>query len=83
MARAKTATLPAPTTYDLIGIRLQKIINSPKAQREKVVVLSKLPGESDTDWDQMVSDISEVDNVTVGQLVDGSIKVQWVVPFEG
>ncbi|AYN16711.1 DUF1654 domain-containing protein [Pseudomonas monteilii] len=83
MARAKTATPPTPTTYDLIGFRLQKIINSPKAQRDKAVVLSKLPEESDTDWDQVVSDISEVDNVTVGKLADGSIKVQWVVPFEG
>jgi hypothetical protein len=83
MARAKTATPPAPTTYDLMGFRLQQIINSPKAQREKAVVLAKLPDESDSDWDQVISDISEADNVKVCKLADGSINVQWVVPFEG
>jgi len=80
MARAKTATPPAPSSYDAMGARLQAIINSPKAQREKIAVLSRLPDESEVDWDQVLSDLSEIDNVTVISLDDGSVQVRWVVP---
>jgi hypothetical protein len=82
MARAKTATPPAPSTYELMGARLQKVINSTGAQRQKTALLYKLPEESDVDWDQVLSDLAEIDNVTIGYRDDGGIQVSWVVPKE-
>lgn len=82
MARAKTATPPAPSPYDLIGVRLQAIISSPKAQREKLAVLSRLPDEPECDWEQVLSDLADIDNVRVARQDDGSIQIRWVVPRE-
>ncbi len=82
MARAKTATPPTPSSYDAMGARLEAIINSPKAQRERVAILSRLPEESEIDWDQVLTDLADLDNVSVTCLDDTSIEVRWVVPKE-
>jgi hypothetical protein len=80
MARAKTATPAAPSPYEQIGVRLQRIINSPGAQRTKTALLYKLPEEDDVDWKQVLEDIGEIDNVTVAHQDDGGVQVFWVVP---
>ena len=80
MAKAKTATPPAPSPYEQIGVRLQRIINSPSAQRTKAALLYKLPEEDDVDWKQVLEDIGEIDNVTVAHQDDGGVQVFWVVP---
>lgn len=80
MARAKTATPAEPSPYEQIGVRLQRIINSPGAQRTKTALLYKLPEEDDADWKQVFEDIGEIDNVTVTHQDDGGVQVFWVVP---
>ena len=49
MATAKSATLTLPSSYELLAQRVQKIINSPNAQKAKAALISKLPDDSDDD----------------------------------
>ncbi|RJG10959.1 DUF1654 domain-containing protein [Pseudomonas cavernicola] len=80
MAKGKPATPKPPSQYELLGARLQKIINSPAAQKAKAALLYKAPDESEDDWAQILEEIAETDNVTLAHRDDGGVQVFWVVP---
>lgn len=80
MAKGKSATPRAPSSYELLGIRVQKIINSPAAQKSKAALLHRLPDEAANDWERVIEEIGETDNVTLAHRDDGGVQVFWVVP---
>lgn len=69
-----------PSQYELLAARLQKIINSPAAQKSKTALLYKAPDESEDDWTQVLGEIGETDNVTIAYRDDGGVHLFWVVP---
>jgi hypothetical protein len=77
---AQEVRLPSP--YEAVGLRIQKIINSPAAQKLKLATVSKLPGESAEDWEGVLELLGELDNVTMEFLDDGSVEISWVKPEE-
>lgn len=80
---AKSAAVPrAPSSYDLLGMRLQRAINSPRAQKEKSALLERLPDDQADDWAQILEALQDTDNVTVAHRDDGSIQVFWTVVKE-
>lgn len=81
MGQARRKTLPPqPTTLEILGSRLQKIINSPTAQKSKCAVLYKAPSELDEDWNQILEAIFETDGVSIAHMDDGGVQVSWEVP---
>lgn len=84
MAKAKKAPAPPtpPSAYELMGIRVQKIINSPAAQKARKATLYRSPDEPEDDWAQLMQDIGENDNVTVETLEDGARFIYWTVLTE-
>ena len=82
MATAKSATLKLPSSYELLAQRVQKIINSPNAQKAKAALISKLPDASDDDWAQLLGEIAENDNVTLAHRDDGAVQLFWQPPCE-
>ncbi|EJN31900.1 hypothetical protein PMI35_01181 [Pseudomonas sp. GM78] len=82
MSKAKkpSAVPTPPSSYDLMGMRVQKIINSTDAQTAKRAVIYKASNESLDDWEQMLEAIDEADNVTIAHQDDGGVQVFWVVP---
>lgn len=85
MAKAKVKPaqeVRQPTPFEVVGLRIQKIINSPAAQKLKSATVSKLPGESADDWDGVLELFGELDNVTLEFLDDGSVEISWVKPEE-
>ncbi|MDH0640189.1 DUF1654 domain-containing protein [Pseudomonas sp. GD03860] len=84
MAKAKqqAQALTPPTSFDLLGMRVQKIINSTGAQASKRAVIYKAPEELQEDWEQLLEAIDEADNVTIAHRDDGGVLVSWVVPKE-
>lgn len=85
MAKAKkapTQEVRLPTPFEAVGLRIQKAINSPAAQKLKSVTVSKLPGESADDWDGVLELFGDLDNVTLEFLDDGSVEISWVKPQE-
>lgn len=82
-AKAKPAQeVRLPTPFEAVGLRIQKIINSPAAQKLKSATVSKLPGESTDDWDGVLELFGELDNVTLEFLDDGNVEISWVKPEE-
>ncbi len=77
------ATSPAaPDAYERMGMRVQKIINSPTAQKAKAALIFRLPDEPMDDWERSLEEIDENDNVTLAYRDDGGVQIFWVVPKE-
>jgi len=80
---ASSATSLAPATaYEQLALRVQKIINAPPAQRSRSALLFKQPTESSEDWQRLLDEICENDNVTLAWRDDGGIQLFWVVPSD-
>ncbi|MEN8639761.1 DUF1654 domain-containing protein [Pseudomonas sichuanensis] len=79
MASTSAAT---PSSYEQLGQRIQKIINSPIAQRSRAALIFRLEQESPEDWDTLLAEIAENDNVTLAHRDDGGVQIFWTVPQE-
>ncbi|MDD0974907.1 DUF1654 domain-containing protein [Pseudomonas fontis] len=75
------ASTPA-SRYEQLGIRIQKIINSPTAQKARAALIFRLEHESPSDWETLLEEIAENDNVTLAYRDDGGVQIFWVVPKE-
>lgn len=69
-----------PGSYEQMGQRIQKIINSPTAQRSRAALIFRLEHESPDDWATLLEEIAENDNVTLAHRDDGGIQIFWTVP---
>jgi hypothetical protein len=77
------ATTPAsPDSYQRMGVRVQKIINSQSAQKAKAALIFRLPDEPVDEWERLLEEIDENDNVTLAYRDDGGVQIFWVVPKE-
>ncbi|MFF7709305.1 DUF1654 domain-containing protein [Pseudomonas sp. NPDC007930] len=65
--------------YAQLGQRVQKIINSTAAQTRRSALLFRQDDESPEDWQRMLDEISENDNVTLAWRDDGGIQLFWTV----
>ncbi|KPG98373.1 hypothetical protein AEQ67_13560 [Pseudomonas sp. RIT-PI-q] len=81
MTKAKQAPKPL-TPYELLGVRIHKIINNPRSQAAKSALLERSANDSPEDWDQMLAEIAENDNVTFAHRDDGHVHIFWTVPKE-
>ena len=75
-------TTVTPDTYVRMGMRVQKIINSPTAQKARAALIFRLPEEPVDDWERLLEEIDENDNVTLAYRDDGGVQIFWVVPKE-
>jgi len=72
----------SPDAYERMGMRVQKIINSPTAQKAKAALIFRLPDEPMDEWERLLEEIDENDNVTLAYRDDGGVQIFWVVPKE-
>jgi hypothetical protein len=73
---------PALSSYQMMGARIQRIINSPSAQKAKSALLYRSPDEPESDWERILGEISENDNVTLTHREDGAVQLFWTLPQE-
>ncbi|WP_312936656.1 DUF1654 domain-containing protein [Pseudomonas sp.] len=76
---ASTAS-QTPSSYVQLGTRIQKIINGPIAQRSRAALIFRQADESAQDWETLLEEIAENDNVTLAHRDDGGVQVFWTVP---
>lgn len=80
---AKQAAAPSlPSSYERLGVRVQKIINSQSAQKAKAALIFRLPDEVEDEWNQLLEEIAENDNVTLAYRDDGGVQIFWTLPKE-
>ena len=72
----------APDAYAQMGQRIQKIINGQAAQRSRAALIARLPHEAQEDWDTLLAEIAENDNVTLAHRDDGAVQLFWTVPSD-
>lgn len=65
MAKGNSPTATAPSTYELLGARVQRVINAPAAQKSRSAVLLRAEGDSPDDRSRILDEISENDNITI------------------
>lgn len=64
-------------SYELMGLRIQRILNSYTAQKTQRAIVSKGVNELDEDWIQILSDLEETDGVKVTLTETGAAKITW------
>ncbi|MDZ5603914.1 DUF1654 domain-containing protein [Pseudomonas sp. RP23018S] len=69
-----------PSSYVQLGTRIQKIINGPTAQRSRAALIFRQADESAQDWETLLEEIAENDNVTLAHRDDGGVQVFWTLP---
>jgi hypothetical protein len=80
---AKSSAVPTlPDAYERLAVRVQKIINSTQAQKSKAALIFRLPDEPEDEWQRLLEEIAENDNVTLAYRDDGGVQIFWVVPKE-
>jgi hypothetical protein len=79
---SSTPSSSPASAYEQMAVRIQKIINAPPAQRTRSALLFRQPHESPEDWQQLLDEIAENDNVTLAWRDDGGIQLFWVVPSD-
>ncbi|HGP1144147.1 DUF1654 domain-containing protein [Pseudomonas aeruginosa] len=73
-----TASIPAlPTAYDLLNTRIQRIIHAPAAQQACQACISRLPGEDEGDWAQLLESFDRSNQWLLDPQRDGSIVLRW------
>jgi hypothetical protein len=82
MAKQKPLASQEPSSYDLLGMRIQRAINTPKAQLSKSVLLERSANDDPADWERILNEIAENDNVTIAHRDDGIIQLLWIVQKE-
>jgi hypothetical protein len=82
VAKPSSAAPSAPDAYERLAIRVQKIINSTNAQKAKAALIFRLPDEPVDEWERLLEEIAENDNVTLAYRDDGGVQIFWVVPKE-
>ncbi|GAB3464195.1 DUF1654 domain-containing protein [Azotobacter salinestris] len=79
---AKKTAVRQPSSYELMGARIQKLINSPKAQQARDVTVHRLPDESEADWSRFLDEVAESENVKISHIESGGIRLTWTVTAE-
>nr|WP_194733783.1 DUF1654 domain-containing protein [Pseudomonas fluorescens] len=82
VAKSSSAAPTPPDAYTRLATRVQKIINSTNAQKAKAALLFRLPEEPEDEWQRLLEEIAENDNVTLAYRDDGGVQIFWVVPKE-
>lgn len=78
----KKTTVRQPSSYELMGARIQKLINSPKAQQARDVTIQRLPDEPGADWARFLEEVAEAENVKVEHVESDGVRLTWTVPAE-
>ncbi|KWU48284.1 hypothetical protein AWV77_25445 [Pseudomonas palleroniana] len=82
VAKSSSAAPTPPDAYERLALRVQKIINSTNAQKAKAALIFRLPDEPVDEWERLLEEIAENDNVTLAYRDDGGVQIFWVVPKE-
>ena len=78
---AKSQRKPTPlTSFELLGLRVQKAMSAPAAQRSQSLVIFREVHESAEDWSQLVDAIGDTEGVRTITQDDGGVHIQWDQP---
>ena len=65
------------SSYSRLVRRVNLTIAAPTAQRERQANLRPSPNDRPEDWERLLEEIEQADNVTMRRRPDGSVHVIW------
>jgi len=65
------------SSYSRLVRRVNLTITAPTAQRERQANLRPGPNDRPEDWERLLEEIEQADNVTMRRRQDGSVHVIW------
>jgi len=65
------------SSYSRLVRRVNLTITAPTAQRERQANLRPGPNDRPEDWERLLEEIEQADNVTMRRRPDGSVHVIW------
>ncbi|WP_454911147.1 DUF1654 domain-containing protein [Stutzerimonas chloritidismutans] len=65
------------SSYSRLVRRVNLTITAPTAQRERQANLRPGPSDRPEDWERLLEEIEQADNVTMRRRPDGSVHVIW------
>jgi len=77
---AKPTMTVAEMRRQVMRDRVQRAIASPSAQKEKTVLLERLEGDEPADWEEILGELAEHDNLTIAHRDERSVQIFWTVP---
>lgn len=67
----------APTSYEQVGRRIQRLVSDPKVQKRQAVSITRREDETPEAWEQVLQELDETDGITVERLEPGCIRLGW------
>lgn len=77
MAKKRQSKPQPPSSYELLGMRIQRQINAPAAQSENTTVIARKDDEHENDWERLIEELETVEELTMIPLEDGQIRLRW------
>ncbi len=71
------AASPVVSAQERLAIRISNMINTPKAQMQRRVVIHRLDSEPDEAWEGVLEMLRETDGLRLSSGEDGSITISW------
>ncbi|ASL26216.1 DUF1654 domain-containing protein [Azotobacter chroococcum] len=83
MSRSRARTVTHQTqisSYERLVRRVNQAITSPMAQARRQALLSPAADDRPDDWERLLDEIQESENVSMTQQRDGSVHLRWSRP---
>ncbi|MCF5652677.1 MULTISPECIES: DUF1654 domain-containing protein [Pseudomonas syringae group] len=77
MGSAKPAKRIEMSGVERLGLRVSEMINHPVAQIQRWVTIHRLDTDGDREWEEVLSVISNTDELELTLNDDGSVTVRW------
>lgn len=75
MTKARSGIRPL-TTYERMGMRVQKLVSDPRVQKAQEVLVSRREEEPEEDWDRLMEDLRSTDGIVISACEDG-LRISW------
>ena len=76
MARKRPSSPTPPSSYELLGQRVQRLVASANARKQRQIELTPEPDDSLEDWERLVDEFATLDGVEVTRTGE-SYLVSW------
>ncbi|MCD5995838.1 DUF1654 domain-containing protein [Pseudomonas sp. CDFA 602] len=77
MANRNSLLLEAPSSYEMIGRRIQQMVAAPGVQKIQSVTVIRREDEPADLWDRVLQEIEETEGIQVQRREDGSVWIGW------
>lgn len=77
MTSGNTTITFLPNSYEQVGIRIQRMVSDPGAQKVQAIKITRREDELPEAWERVLEELSETDGITVERLEGDSARIGW------